>query len=329
MTIPRMMRMLCRKDIIMKKKILSLILCAVMLFCAVSCANPPGEGSGTRIDPGASISKDTTPVAESAPEAEPVDFSVLTEEELGKIDRYLLESIKDLSADSSIIVNVGFKNILTKEERTSLTDKQYEANLERSAEIKSEIKELTAQKNAILSNKEQLQDETIAEIDSRISALEEENKYLGEYNHALNMVFENVCASFIKTFITEHFSEKIDTVNILGNSMTAYSFVTTPRELLSVVGYEEIEYVYISPQRRESAFGFQMQLDASEEETIIEDASRLSNLKMYETYYILDGRDAINAGYDGDGVTVGMVENGSPDINEQYDVACTLALCRY
>ena len=115
----------------MKKKILSLILCAVMLFTAVACANPPGEGSGTRIDPGAGVSKDTTPVTESAPEAEPVDFSVLTEEELGKIDEALLAQLKEMSETDSVRVVIKFKRVLSDDERENLVEKQYEKNQER------------------------------------------------------------------------------------------------------------------------------------------------------------------------------------------------------
>lgn len=180
------------------KKIISICLTAAMMLAALSaCANPPGEGSTTVKNPPAAASQ-SGKVTEAP---QPVDLSVLSEDELGKIDENILNDMKKGNKNTEIRVIITLEKPMTDAEREEAVSAKLEENKIKNEEITREIEVLKSRKESIGADKAK-----VAEIDAQIEELETQlkKKYGLTYGYGISRVMLEEWEPILINFIKEH-----------------------------------------------------------------------------------------------------------------------------
>ena len=272
------------------KKIISICLTAVMMLAALSaCANPPGEGSTTVKKPPAAASQ-SGKVTEAS---QPVDLSVLTEDEMGKIDAGLLEKLKaanknDIFSVTLFLVtplnNTEFDNLVSEKlnsRATTAADKEIEALLKILDDENASIEEKDAASKRI--------------TDIKKTTPEVKGRHTIAVNEVINEYYAPVLESFIEDYKIEVPYDCLKTA--LG--MMIGPAPATAQLIIDMAKDERLECVQISSAHYTEIYAELEEHEKSKNNTaeprksVARSSEIYSQSKANEIYDIIDGEIAV------------------------------------
>ncbi len=303
-----------RKDSIMKKlRLISMCLALILMLSGFSaCANPPATSSPSAIpDPGDQIAEE-----EEIGKPDPVDLSVLSEEELGKIKPGLLDTLKNSDKDDSVSIMLNLVSQLQGYEAKRLAN-------ERIAARQAETKELNA---TLESLKQSYNDEltTSKERESISKEIEEINKLISEndisYNKTVWQIFDETNTPIIEEVISDYNLEIIHKTFIATVAMSIDCISANAQTVIELAKDERVESICVATVSYEDAVaeiesvkGARKQSGTSTAVHAESSSSQYSSTKVNEIYDIIDGEIAVNNNKKGDGITIALIDHYIPD----------------
>ncbi len=284
-------------------KFTSFFLATIILVSAFSsCANPNEK---TSLDNASQMPSESKKTESTAEKAEQIDLSALTENELCKFEGNIVESLKDDSV-SEIEVNIFLKNIMSEEEYNSKVDAQVKINEEKYAAIKTEIESLQEQRREIYKFGEK--NAEVDSIDKRIEELKSEReKYQPGYGYAVNIVIAEYHKPVLDEFIKKH---GLPTNTSTTSAVLKIKRVVLTKEQLVQIAKDDSVLAISPPEDISNIKPFEYKSTSSDGVSLYTSGSNVDTQKLNEVYDIIDGETAINSGYSGSVVTVGIVDIG-------------------
>ncbi len=294
------------------KKVLSLCITAVILIGLVSsCANPPGSQTYTD-----NIPQPADQLSTENMNAEPVDLSLLSDEELNKIDPALLNNLKTAASNVPIRINIRLQRPMDTDEFDTAVETQIKYNTEKRTEISAEITALKKQKDTLMQKSTgseiNANSTSLEEIDVKIAELSAEyESYSPVYNNCVNQVIAAKHRPLLEEFMN-NYGLKSEENRYLSAAMTVEHISATPLKIIDIAKGNDVEYIFYP----EDSIIYHEEDYALSNESSDLSATPISNFEMDEIYNLIDGEVAVSQGYRGYGIVIGMVETGVPDSSE-------------
>ncbi len=306
------------------KKIISLCLTATMLFLLFSsCANPPGEGNTTSkiLQPAGTPS--TEKIVQNT---EPVDLSVLSKDDLGKITKDVRNILVSTDKSSKHNFFVTIIRDITVAEVDELADKKMSDYITKANELESEIQDLSKQLQALKDSSESDKSlsitpnntdslsQRIAKLQAELNELTENND--GTYDETRISIFTDTNKPKIDAFMKRHELDPDSAAYISYVMSEIHDIPLTPEQVLEIAKDSDVARISYIPKSSDKVHsnGSDIENNGSVCTNSDED-NTITETRLNRVYDIVDGEVAVNNGSMGSGITIGIVDGGVPDLN--------------
>ncbi len=271
-----------RKDSIMKKlRLISICLALILMLSGFSaCANLPATSSPSAIpDPVDQIAEE-----EEKGKPDPVDLSVLSEEELDRITEELLSILKTADKADKILVRIAFNETEEEKNIDAVINEKMAQKTKRSAEIASELSTLQNEYDSLSKKTDTTSKNRATKISQEISELRSELKtYRVDQTKLRIQMLKNINEPIITDFAERHSIDLSSAYQVSYTVSDIFGIELTASKIIELSKDNTVAFIaYLTPPGSVVEWDEEIGSSSSRAATASDDGVSLNSTKVTE-----------------------------------------------